>query len=112
MASEGFNVIAVLYPKKGKTDEVLGLMKEVAEYTQAKEPGVLKYSINRSLRPNKDGTEEIVMIEKYRDQQALKEHGSSEVFTAFNKKLEKAELMRQSMMLKIVSPTGGFSSRL
>ena len=84
MASKEFNVIAILYPKKGKTDEVyilylivfsslptsntsqvLGLMKEVAEYTQAKEPGVLTYSINRSLRPNKDGTEEIVMIEKF-----------------------------------------------
>lgn len=40
-------------------------MKGVAEHTQAKEPGVLTYSINRSVRPNKDGTEEIVMIERY-----------------------------------------------
>jgi hypothetical protein len=39
-------------------------MKGVAEYVQSKEPGVLTYSINRSLRPNKDGTEEIVMIER------------------------------------------------
>lgn len=39
-------------------------MKDVAENTKNNEPGVLTYSINRSLRPNKDGTEEIVMIEK------------------------------------------------
>lgn len=81
MASKEFNVVAILYPKKGKTDEVgfpppmnqisstddlqvLSLMKDVAENTKNNEPGVLSYSITRSLRPNKDGTEEIVMLEK------------------------------------------------
>jgi len=112
MSSKEFNVIAILYPKKGKTDEVLNLMKEVAENTKNNEPGVLTYSINRSLRPNKDGTEEIVMIEKYQNQQALKEHGSSKIFTSFNKKLGELELMRQPMLLKMVGQTGGFSSRL
>lgn len=29
------------------------------------EPGTLKYEINRVLRPAKDGTEDIVMIERY-----------------------------------------------
>ena len=81
MASKEFNVVAILYPKKGKTDEVIilprlycvrdtdlsaqviGLLQEVAEYVKSKEPFVLRYEINRSLRPNKDGTEEIIMME-------------------------------------------------
>lgn len=83
MSSKEFNVVAILYPKKGKVDEVrthfikfhqgsnvdrssqvIGLLQGVSEYVKAKEPFVLKYEINRSLRPNKDGTEEIIMMER------------------------------------------------
>ena len=32
---------------------------------QKNEPGVLSYSINRSLRPSKNGEEEIIMLERY-----------------------------------------------
>merc|ERR1712130_956816 len=85
MASKEFNVIAILHPKKGKTDIVLRQLNEVAEYVQKNEPGVLSYSINRSLRPSKDGEEEIIMLERYKDQAALKEHGSSQTFTALGR---------------------------
>ncbi|KAI7259291.1 hypothetical protein KC345_g10351 [Hortaea werneckii] len=108
MASKEFNVIAILHPKKGKTD----ILKEVAEYVQKNEPGVLSYSINRSSRPSKDGEEEIIMLERYKDQAALKEHGSSQTFTAFNKKLAEQDLMRAPMVLKMVGEQGGFRSRL
>lgn len=81
MSSQAFTVVAVLYPNKGKTDEVwiatpssanpanayskvVALLNEVAEYVHTKEPGTLQYEINRSLRPSKDGLEEIVMIER------------------------------------------------
>ncbi|RMY22817.1 hypothetical protein D0867_02465 [Hortaea werneckii] len=101
MASKEFNVIAILHPKKGKTDIVLRQLNEVAEYVQKNEPGVLSYSINRSLRPSKDGEEEIIMLERYKDQAALKEHGSSQTFTAFNKKLAEQDLMRAPMVLKM-----------
>ncbi|RMY86959.1 hypothetical protein D0861_05648 [Hortaea werneckii] len=140
MASKEFNVIAILSPKKGKTDIVLRQLNEVAEYVQKNEPGVLSYSINRSLRPSKDGEEEIIMLERYagfsrpvllkllsfqdysqlisriwyryKDQAALKEHGSSQTFTAFNKKLAEQDLMRAPMVLKMVGEQGGFRSRL
>merc|ERR1739841_301657 len=65
MASKEFNVMGILHPKKGKTDIVLRQLNEVAEYVQKNEPGVLSYSINRSLRPSKDGEEEIIMLERY-----------------------------------------------
>lgn len=45
--------------------KVINLIKDVSEYVKANEAGTLKYEINRSLRPAKDGTEDIVMIEKY-----------------------------------------------
>jgi quinol monooxygenase YgiN len=110
---------------------VISLLQEVAQYVKDNEPGTLKYEISRSLRPNKDGTEEIVMLERYslpsmcvssptelnysnryKDQKALKTHGTSEKFTAFQKKLSAQDLMRAPMTLKMVSEKGGFSSRL
>ncbi|KAK4629806.1 uncharacterized protein CLAFUR5_07760 [Fulvia fulva] len=112
MSSKEFNVVAILYPKKGKVDEVIGLLQGVSEYVKAKEPFVLKYEINRSLRPNKDGTEEIIMMERHKDQQGLKAHGSSEPFTAFQKTLAERDLLRAPTTLKMVSQHGGFASRL
>ena len=49
---------------------------------------------------------------RYKDQQALKTHGTSERFTAFQKELEKKQLLRAPMLLKMVSEQAGFSSRL
>ena len=112
MSSKEFNVIAILYPKQGKTDEVLALLKDVSKYVHEKEPGVLRYSVNRVLRPAKDGSEEIVMIERYKDTQALKEHGGSERFAAFQKELADKGLMRAPSLLKMVSEQAGFTSRL
>ena len=40
------------------------MLREVGEYVKANEPGTLKYEVNRSLRAAKDGTEDIVMIER------------------------------------------------
>ena len=41
-------------------------MKEVATYVQENEPGTLRYEVNRTLRPDKkDGTEDLVMLERY-----------------------------------------------
>ncbi len=50
--------------------------------------------------------------DRYKDQQSLKTHGSSETFTSFQKKLGKLDLMRAPMTLKMVAEKGGFSSRL
>ena len=62
MAGKEFNIVAVLYPKKGKADQLVELLDEISKYVRDNEPGTLKYEVNRSLRPAKDGTEDIVMI--------------------------------------------------
>ena len=82
MANQEFNVVAILHPKQGKTDEVhwpyleslpesslmydkvIDLINEVAKYVKDNEPGTLRYEINRSLRAGKDGNEDIVMLER------------------------------------------------
>lgn len=112
MTGKEFNIVAVLYPKKGKTDQVIEMLDQVAKYVHDNEAGTLKYEINRTLRPAKDGTEEIVMIERYQDQESLKIHGSSQPFTEFGKKLKQLKLMRAPMLVKMMSVQGGFTSRL
>lgn len=65
MASKEFNVVAVLYPKKGKADrvrrlphravrtsdtdllKVIELLQDVSTYVKSNEPGTLRYSVNR-----------------------------------------------------------------
>jgi len=65
MASKEFNVVAVLYPKKGKADrvrrlldravrtsdadllKVIELLQDVSFYVKSNEPGTLRYSVNR-----------------------------------------------------------------
>lgn len=101
----------------------------MSKYVKDNEPGTLRYEVTRDLRPGKDGNEDVVMIERYddplpsvlllqpdtrrySDQGALKTHGTSKPFTAFQKKLGEEDLMRAPMTLKMVSERGGFASRL
>ena len=46
-------------------EKVMDLLIEVSSYVQANEPGTLRYEVNRVLRPAKDGTEDVVMLERY-----------------------------------------------
>ena len=65
MPGKEFNVVAVLYPKKGKADQLVEMLDEVAKY----------------VRDNKD-------------QESLKVHGSSKPFTEFQNKLKELDLIR------------------
>lgn len=49
---------------------------------------------------------------RYENPQALKAHGTSDKFKAFQKKLGEADLVRAPMVLKMVAKQAGFSSRL
>ena len=51
--------------------QVVEMLQDVAQYVRDNEAGTLKYEINRSLRPGKDGTEDIVMVERRVPQRAL-----------------------------------------
>jgi quinol monooxygenase YgiN len=75
-------VIAKLTVQEGKADETIaalkGLMKKVAT-----EEGTLLYSMNRkSSDPNT-----IVIVERYKDKQALAAHSATPHFKEFSAKL-------------------------
>ncbi|TVY32762.1 hypothetical protein LSUB1_G007884 [Lachnellula subtilissima] len=107
MASQ-IDLVAIISPKPGKTDRVVELLQEVAEYIKNNEHGTLIYNITRSFN-KQAGVEEVIMIESYKDKAALLAHGSSKEFTAFQKKIQGEDLVSAPMQLKITKPAGGFS---
>lgn len=49
---------------------------------------------------------------RYKDGAALKEHGQTEYFKAFSKKLAQDGLVASPLQVKIVKPFAGYTSRL
>jgi hypothetical protein len=93
------------------------------------------------MRPSKDGTDTICMVEKYvypipsqcsqispaepfslifgsylliryKDKKALKEHGESAAFQKFQKGVSEQDLLLAPPTIYVLSQRGGFSSRL
>ncbi|KAL5358212.1 hypothetical protein BJX96DRAFT_173237 [Aspergillus floccosus] len=85
MSAEEVNVVAIMYPKPGKHDEV-----------QAHEPDTLIYYAFSI----KDGNE-IMVVERYRNQEALQIHLLNPYFRDFGSKAK--ELMERPYDVKVGS---------
>ena len=75
-------LIAKLVIKEGKMDEAIGLFKELMK-SVAREEGTLFYTINR----DKANPNTIIVMERYKDKEALKVHSSTPEFKAFFEKI-------------------------
>ncbi|KAF7594683.1 hypothetical protein BBP40_008576 [Aspergillus hancockii] len=80
MTTNEFYNIVKLVPLPGKFNEVLEAFKSFSQHVQQNEP---KTQIYCALQPNK--TDELVLIEKYTDQDNLRAHGTSLEFKKFSK---------------------------
>ncbi|KAI9875118.1 MAG: hypothetical protein M1830_007619 [Pleopsidium flavum] len=58
------DVVAIIKPKPGKGDRVVELLTNLASAVHKNEPGALRYHLHREF-DSKDGSEDLVMIEKY-----------------------------------------------
>ncbi|MHA1229560.1 MAG: putative quinol monooxygenase [Candidatus Helarchaeota archaeon] len=65
-------IIATLYVKEGKMDEVVELLKEIVPKIRESEPGCIAYIPH--LVKGKKNKNKIVFYEKYKDENAFKEH--------------------------------------
>jgi len=79
------NVSALLTVKPGKFEAAMEYLRELAGPTRA-EPGVHLYVFGPTREPD-----QIAMMERYTDKDALKAHFASETFTTIGPKL--AELL-------------------
>ncbi|MBW2622659.1 MAG: antibiotic biosynthesis monooxygenase [Deltaproteobacteria bacterium] len=75
-------IIAKLPIKEGMEDEFIAAFKEL-KVEVAKDKGALAYSLNKvNSEPNV-----FYIVERYEDQEAVKLHGSTDHFKAFNAKV-------------------------
>lgn len=76
------SVIAKIPMKEDKIDEAIAAIKELIKDV-ANEEGTLSYALNRDQKnPNT-----LVFIERYKDNDALKAHSSTDHFKAFSAKV-------------------------
>ena len=75
-------VIARMPIKEGKTDEAIKAFKELMVHV-AGEEGTLRYTLNR----DKSNPDILVIVEAYKDKEALKAHSSTPHFVEFSAKL-------------------------
>ncbi|KAJ5392662.1 hypothetical protein N7509_008152 [Penicillium cosmopolitanum] len=95
------NVAAVLYPKSEKFDEVAALVTEVTNKVQEREPDTLLYFAIKV-----QNSTEIVIVERYKNQAAIKAHMKAPYFCDFSAKLP--ELLAKPVELR----SGGFLNGL
>jgi len=101
-------LVAILHPAAGKADRILELMGGVAKIVHEKEPGTLKYNLLKQTGDNP----KIVVVEKYKDEAALKAHGKFPEFRESNKTMKKENLLTGPTQIYILKSAGGFASRL
>ncbi|PTU22711.1 hypothetical protein P175DRAFT_0499256 [Aspergillus ochraceoroseus IBT 24754] len=97
MPGEIYNVVK-LVPKPGKFNEVVEAFKVLSKFIEEHEP---KTQIYFALQPQ--GSEELVLVEKYTDADNLKAHASTAAFKQFGRAIgpllaQKPDIRRASFL--------------
>jgi len=100
------NVVAVITAKPGKRDEVLKAFRANVPNVTA-EPGCIEYGAGVDVDPGppvqtKFGADTFVVIEKYKDMEALKAHAGSPHMKAY---AEKTRDLLADRKIYILDPT-------
>ncbi|KAH9204664.1 hypothetical protein DL95DRAFT_398300 [Leptodontidium sp. 2 PMI_412] len=108
--SSPLELITTIYPAPGKTDRLIQLLAEFSGYVKANEPGTLRYHVHQET-DRKVGTEEVILIETYKDKEAIAIHGQSKEFKAFAQTVAAEGLDERPPQIKFVKSVSGFHSR-
>ncbi|KAJ5598903.1 hypothetical protein N7510_011853 [Penicillium lagena] len=106
--SEEVSILAIISPKPDRIDQVLELIKDpLVAGVKAIEPGCISFHANRATEEHTD-EEEIFMIERFVNSDAIAFHQKNPAFLAFARALEEKELLQKPLYIKIVKPVAGF----
>ncbi|KAF1347917.1 hypothetical protein BDV97DRAFT_400113 [Delphinella strobiligena] len=103
-------IVATITPAEGKVDRVQELLTEMTQTVHAKEPNVLRYQLHRQT--DAEGTPVFIMLETYKDSEALNGHLGSEAFQNLGQTFQKEGLVAKGLEIVKCEPVGGFASRL
>ncbi|KAF1937905.1 antibiotic biosynthesis monooxygenase-like protein [Clathrospora elynae] len=107
--SSPIDVIVILTPKPGKADRLEELLLTAAKAVEAKEPGTLRYHLQRET---KGDAPTFVMLEKYANQAALETHGKSDHYKDLGRALKEEELLAEPLKVLFTKEAGGYGSKL
>ncbi|KAL3472840.1 hypothetical protein BJX99DRAFT_261908 [Aspergillus californicus] len=82
MASGSLHNVVSLIPRDHKMEDILRTFSDFAAYVKSNESGTLQYY---AVKP--EGRNELIIIEKYANRDALKHHAESEAFNTFQQEV-------------------------
>ncbi|KAB8259702.1 hypothetical protein BDV32DRAFT_150124 [Aspergillus pseudonomiae] len=104
MPSEAIHNIVTLVPQDGKLTDLAQAFNKLSQYVQTHEPETLLYY---AVQPK--GKDQLVIVEKYASENALKSHAQSVAFKEFGKAIK--EILQMPPDIKTSTFTGGFEAR-
>ncbi|OGM44740.1 hypothetical protein ABOM_007400 [Aspergillus bombycis] len=104
MSSEAIHNIVTLVPQDGKLTDLIQAFNKLSLYVQTHEPETLLYY---AVQPK--GKDQLVIVEKYASERALKNHAQSVAFKEFGKAI--TGILQTPPDIKTSSFTGGFETR-
>ncbi|PSN59499.1 antibiotic biosynthesis monooxygenase-like protein [Corynespora cassiicola Philippines] len=107
--SSPIDIVAIITPKPGKADRVQELLTAAAASVKANEPGTLRYHLHRESKGDKPI---FIMLETYKDQQALGAHAASSSFKEMGRTFKKEDLLAEPMRVHFTKEVGGYASKL
>ncbi|KAH7345880.1 antibiotic biosynthesis monooxygenase-like protein [Pyrenochaeta sp. MPI-SDFR-AT-0127] len=107
--SAPIDIIAIITPKPGKADRLGELLAAAAKDVKAKEPGVLRYHLQRETSGDSPA---FIMLETYKDKAALGAHAKSEHFRSMGRQLKEEDLLAGPMKVMFTKEAGGYASKL
>jgi quinol monooxygenase YgiN len=93
--TESIVVVATLRPKQGSAEALSALLEQYVPVGQ-QDDGNLRYALHEA------GEDVVVILEQWRDQQALEAHGANPAFTEFAESAK--ELLDGPMEVKVLRP--------
>jgi len=107
--SKEIDIVAILKPAQGKADRVIELLGGISKIVQQKEAGTLRYQLHKQTTGDPPI---LVVIEKYKDAAAIKEHGAFPQFKEMGRAFKREGLLSEPMQVIAMKPVAGFASRL
>ncbi|KAJ4147203.1 hypothetical protein LMH87_001743 [Akanthomyces muscarius] len=104
MSSEVVHIVVTLVPQTGKLGELIQAFENLSLHVEANEPETLSYY---AVQPK--GKDELIIVEKYANEGALKSHAQSPAFKKFGKVI--STILQSPPDIKRSSLKSGFETR-
>ncbi|KAF2105033.1 hypothetical protein NA57DRAFT_71229 [Rhizodiscina lignyota] len=101
-------IIAIITPKPGNFDKVWALLDDLIAGVKDLEPNCTLFQAHREVEPSAPGEEEIFMIERFKDNDAVVFHRENPALLNITRIVTEHNLLTKPIYTKTVRPEKGF----